>query len=158
MKDTSNQIFRLLPAVRNIYKNAHRRRPVCVVPIMAIHLSYDIEPENKKCHLQTCKWHFDTRVTMRTSVSGTDTLWLHYSIATTIRQCYPHKKRLSEWEKRYIMPSYSIRNLLSAVPVSVFPVSRSQWAFGCFFLAQYKISLPVWPQSARAAMPVCFFI
>lgn len=47
MKDTSNQIFRLLPAVRNIYKNAHRRRPVCVVPVMAIHLSYDIEPENK---------------------------------------------------------------------------------------------------------------
>lgn len=40
--------FRLLPAVRNIYKNAHRRRPVCVVPVMAIHLSYDIEPENKK--------------------------------------------------------------------------------------------------------------
>jgi len=52
MKDTSNQIFRLLPAVRNIYKNAHRRRPVCVVPVMAIHLSYDINKKVPSANMQ----------------------------------------------------------------------------------------------------------
>ena len=57
--------------------------------------------KTKKYHLQNCKWHFDTQVTMRAFVSGSDTLYLHYNITTVIRQCRPQKKHLSGRGKKY---------------------------------------------------------
>ena len=57
---------------------------------------------------------------MRAFVSGSDTLRLHYNIAVLVRQCCPQKKYLSEWMKSDIIPTYSIRDLQIAVPVSVF--------------------------------------
>ena len=115
--------------------------------------------KRKKRHLQECKWHFDTQMTLRTFVGDPDTLCPYYIITAVASQCCFKRKSLSDREKRDIIYLYSIRNPLPVVQVPVFhSIQMPVGVWVLFCIQNNRIPLPGWQQSARAAMFVRFFI